>query len=131
MDEVGGRACTSGRLSLFCAVSRRLFMFVVMIVSGFLKVLFPLVARGIGEVSGNISGMMNFWGASSLVEVDFGDGICSGILKPFRISFLVFFGVFLERFDARCARGERPDCNGTLVASFFSSRSSISFTSQG
>lgn len=38
IDEVGGGRCMSGRLSLFCAVSSRLFMLlVVRIVSGFLK----------------------------------------------------------------------------------------------
>lgn len=73
----------------------------VTIVSGILKDLFNLVARGVGVPSGNTSGMMNFLGPSSLVEVDLGDGVCSGILKPLREAFLVFFCVIFERFRAR------------------------------
>lgn len=91
----------SGSLNFICAVSSRLFMLlVVLIVSGILKDFFDLAARGVGASSGNAIGIINFWDAPSLVEVDFGDGSGSGILKLLNVSLLVFCK-FLERFEAR------------------------------
>lgn len=102
IDEVGGGGHMSGTLNLIRAVSSRLSMLpLVIIVSGFLKGFLARPARGVGEPSGSKNGLTNFWGASSLVEVDFSDGVCSGDLKPFSVSLLVLFCVFLERFEAR------------------------------
>lgn len=101
IEEVGGGGHMSGTLNLIRVVSSRFFTLSgIVIVSGFLKDLFALVARGVGVPSGSKNGLMNFWGASSLVEVDLGDGVCSRNLKPFSESLLVLFCVFLERFEA-------------------------------